>query len=344
MTIRFAAGIKEETCSRPLRFLWWNVQDLAHFTPRMQAIERWPKSPDEYAAKLARVSEVIRSSSEKNGTPELVALAEVTLEAAADLKRTLFPEHRLLSLDSVPDNPDFHVAVLFPNDSAFQEVAPFVAFDVPETTRPMAVLDYVKNGEQIRFISAHWTAPFNTAGERYQEELATQLRGYIHDFVHSENTGNSRHVVLMGDFNAEPFQVLQHHFGATRSRARARSRRHYSDKAVRRIRLYNCGWRLLGENLPHSPDAHARSVAGTAYWQRENTWHTWDQILVSGTLLTSKRPYLSEDSVKVIADGILLNEEGLPQKFAWNDGNPIGVSDHLPTIGTIMLDASPEKK
>jgi hypothetical protein len=49
-------------------------------------------------------------------------------------------------------------------------------------------------------------------------------------------------------------------------------------------------------------------------------------------------PYLDEVSIRVLTSPLLLDPEGKPSLFQWANGNPTGVSDHLPLFGRIVLE------
>jgi hypothetical protein len=111
---------------------------------------------------------------------------------------------------------------------------------------------------------------------------------------------------------------------------------HYSDREVRRPRLYNASWRLLGETAPH-PTTNG-STAGTYYSTSERTWHTFDQVIVSGGLLTTTPPFLDEASVRVLNARDYLSKGGRVERFQSLNGIANnGVSDHLPVYGYIQM-------
>jgi hypothetical protein len=317
-----------------VRFLWWNVQDCAHFERSRARQRRWPKSRGEYAAKLDRIVDIISRCQKSFGPIELVGLCEITRIAAEELRDRLFPDSEVFSLDNSPSDPDFHVAFIYPRNKLYKPVGPLAAFEVPETTRPMAVLELFQEDHRIRFIGAHWTPGFDENALLYQGRLAATLRGHIFEFMKSADESKG-HVVVMGDLNSEPFWAAGDELGGIRSRVRARIREHPTDNAVRRVRLYNCGWRLLGECNPHN--LGERDVAGTYFRESHKTWHTFDQVIVTPSLLSPARPYLAEEHVGVYHDIPLLNENGEPRKFYWNEGNPTGFSDHLPITGAIAV-------
>jgi len=68
----------------------------------------------------------------------------------------------------------------------------------------------------------------------------------------------------------------------------------------------------------------------------ESHWRTFDQVLVTGGLLSATPPYLDEARLRVHHDtGKLV--DGLPAKFRRANGVVEGLSDHLPLSGVIVL-------
>jgi endonuclease/exonuclease/phosphatase family metal-dependent hydrolase len=320
-----------------LRFLWWNVQSFAHFDESKRAMTRWPSTPEAYLTKLERVTRVIRGYIEEFEMPDVFGVAEITQVAATALRDAVFPGYKVLSLDLIPANPSHQVAILYRNIPQFSEVDPITTAYTPRSTRPMAAIDFNQQDQRMRVIAAHWTAPFDDESRRNQEKLAAQLQHHVYENLHNDVGDTiSRHALVMGDFNNEPYDIMQSHFQTTRSRTRSRTPLHYYDEDVARVRLYNCAWKLLGERVPHV-GAPCLDVAGTYYSSKDREWHTPDQFLVSGSLLSHTRPFLTEDSVMIYVNDNLVDDVGRPQSFAWSEAESSGVSDHLPVSAVILL-------
>jgi hypothetical protein len=189
----------------------------------------------------------------------------------------------------------------------------------------------------LRVYACHWTARFSDESYHHRADVARYLNGEIYDFLRAAPPGNRHHAVVVGDFNEEPFGLLEERFHATRDRGNSRRREHYTDQDVKRIRLYNCAWRWLGELRPHLGGKPDGEVAGTYYWREKKCWRTLDQVIVTGTLLTDQVPYLDESHLEVLVSPSLVGNDNRPQQFRWNNGNPEGISDHLPVRGRIIL-------
>ncbi len=267
-----------------------------------------------------------------------MAFAEITNKAAADLRNRLFPAHEVFSLDDL-DRAARQVAFFYRKGDRFEEQPKVVVGGLPRGTRPMATLDYVLPRQRIRFYACHWTARFDDRSEHHRSDLARHLNGEIYRYLRKETAGQEvRHVVVLGDLNEEPYgKVLEQRFYASRDRARSQGRPHYTDADMERVHLYNCAWRFMGEQRPHSGETPQDDAAGTHYWEREKTWHTLDHVIVSGGLLTNDVPYLDEASLGVVAGPTVWGPDGKPLKFEWGNGAAVGMSDHLPIYGRIVL-------
>lgn len=325
-----------------LNFIWWNAYNFAHFDIKRAGKPRWPASPAEFDEKLRRVEMVLTAVNQD--TPlQLIALAEVTDEAAIAIRDRLFPGFKVFSVDSlIHETSDFHVAIIYNPSVGFGEEDILIPSNIPRTTRPMATVAFRAATHLIRFYACHWTARFDENSARSRIMSAAYLNEQIYDFLHPAVAQGARHVVILGDLNEEPYgNPIDNHIFSHRDRAYSK-REHYSDRDIKRARLYNCAWRLLGEHNAHPIRNNEREMAGSYYREDDKTWHTFDQVIVSGSLLGNLPPYLDESSLKIVSSSnmfpdSLLDDDKLPYKFVWNNGNPKGVSDHLPIFGRLIL-------
>lgn len=320
-----------------IRFAWWNVNNFAHFDTARVGENRWPLVPEAYEAKCARVDAALRHLIDSNA-PDILGLGEITSGAAEDLRARLFPDYQLVYPDAAPGSA-FQVAVLY-RGGGFRRRLPLLANDVPRTTRNMAVVDYTQAGHCVRFIFCHWTA-FGKDSERNRERLAETVAVHAYEFLNkSRRTANVPHVVVLGDLNTEPFgDIFLDRLHASRDRDYSRQRVHWSDRDVRRIRFYNASWRLLGERHPHDLNS-PQHWAGTYYNAGDRVWHTYDQLLVTGSLLGGIPPYLEESSFGITLLPGCLGANGKPEAFTWLNGVANGLSDHLPLTGRIVFPES----
>lgn len=107
------------------------------------------------------------------------------------------------------------------------------------------------------------------------------------------------HVVLVGDLNTEPFDA-ELSADLPTSRSRDVVQRHARRAGTDDLLLYNPSWRLLGEQRPWT-GTMLPSLAGT-YTTRQrvpSSWRTFDQLLVSSSLLSTQGWVLREDALKI---------------------------------------------
>ena len=276
------------------------------------------------------------------GIPEILCLGEVTREAAEGLRDRVLPAYRVASLDVKADKPTLQVAILYKADSAdltYREQLPISAPRTPRGTRPMAVLDVSTGTHTIRVIACHWQARMDEQGsKKVRFRAADHLAGLCHDFINERPGLND--VAIVGDLNEEPFEENLDTLNAHRHRGRSQGKAHWADHDVKRTHLYNTSWRLLGEKHPHpAADAHDLSMqnaAGTYYWEEEQSWRHFDQLIVSGGLLQPTVPYIDEAEIGVVSSPAFLTD-GLPIGFTRDAGKYRGVSDHLPLFAKIHI-------
>jgi hypothetical protein len=137
---------------------------------------------------------------------------------------------------------------------------------------------------------------------------------------------NVAHALVVGDFNANPFDPALVTASAFNSVMDAReARKGY--KTVQRKQygyFYNPMWNLLGDHTPGPP----ASFFYDAHTQEELQWHMVDQVLISPSLID----YVDVSRIRLL-DAIgphqLITPQGRPQKKLF--------SDHLPLYFELKL-------
>lgn len=290
-----------------IRLAWWNVG----LSPRRKKKNR-PSGTN-----FETVIEILRGllSSEE---VDLVALGEVSPKDAEDLYRRLdMPLRTFIDQESGTG-----IAALF-KSSSLQLVEHRVlteAYVDKELKRGCRL--YIETADctlSFYLFLCHW--PSRMVGEqsaREREELATGLTRHLRDL-----RGASRDpVIIMGDFNDEPFdRSLSDRLLGSRDRSLVKKR-----SAL----LYNPFWRLLGERQDIRNESNRRLAAGTYYYSSHQLtrWFTFDQALVSGSLLGGKTWTLNESGVGALQTPVLLRE-GARMRSGF---------DHLPIAITLVKD------
>jgi hypothetical protein len=149
--------------------------------------------------------------------------------------------------------------------------------------------------EQLHIYILHWPSRLWCAEDSaIRDTFGVRLRDSIEDFKKHYSFPSSPQIILLGDFNDEPFnKSLAGHLLATRDRTLAKD----SD-----LFFYNPFWRHLGETSPHSRGLRSDSICGT-YFHRTGTetkWRTFDQIIVSSSFLNDDRWYIDEKYTSIL--------------------------------------------
>jgi endonuclease/exonuclease/phosphatase family metal-dependent hydrolase len=326
---------------RYLRFAWWNLHDFAHFDRNRRSHPRWPQRKSHHTTKRDRV---LAALDELFGTdyPDLLALCEITREAAVDLRNSLPAGFNLIVPPPLPRDDGFQVAVFFRPAAGLTEELPLLPFDeedVTEETRPMLVAHCSVPGHVIRFVACHWTALDVPSSSVARQRLADVLRRNTYEFLDpaTRPTGRLHHIVVLGDLNEEPTAPLfDERLTASRDRASSRET-HWRDREVRRVRLYNAAWRFLGEREPHGlVGPQPPDISGT-YFGAQKGWRTLDQVLVTEGLLSTNPPFLDETQTRIMSTPLMRDSAGRPVPFEPTAATAPGVSDHFPIVGRITL-------
>ena len=164
--------------------------------------------------------------------------------------------------------------------------------------------------DALDVVVVHWPS-------HLREEQGPQ-RGHMAASLYREFR-RSRDVVIVGDFNDEPFSdALSERLAAYRDRDLVR---------IKEEAFYNPFWRWLGERQHVEDEGGGRLPAGTHFYKRGplSRWFTYDQIVVSSALLGRSIWNLVEGATSVL----------LPEALLQEDGTMRGGFDHLPIATTL---------
>lgn len=183
----------------------------------------------------------------------------------------------------------------------------------------MAVADY---DSPVHIFLSHWTN-VRDCHEADRQHLGIRLRYEVDTILLSDN---SAPVILLGDYNAEPFaDSLTTGLSSTRDMTRVRKKP---------LLLYNPFWRHLGEakSYKHGVDSTTKNRCGTYYYKSGSItrWHTFDQMLFSSCFIGGNAWHLNEELTGIIDTPELFNLViDAKQKF-----------DHLPIISVLEKEIS----
>lgn len=319
------------------RVCFWNVQNLFE----VGAVARGPQSHAEMSAKLARIGEVLTGAfgPAASDLPDVIGLAEVQTEQLAGAVANRLPEpYSLVWSPPPPGQLQTGLGLLVRRGVANHsrwvgEYRPSIG------SRPRIMLAEVQlalpNAPTALIAVNHWKSRMNHAGsamtpEQDRNETATWLGELL------AKRDKYDPVIIMGDFNAEPWEPPFGEF-------RLRGKRTFSGalwSGSTPAYLYNTAWRFAAE-----PDFwENRLAAGNTYREsRPKNTHTGsdsllDQLLVSRGLLRNGPLTLVEGSVQYVTAppaGRHSNRGNLqPDRWAFNSqgGTGDGAADHFPLI------------
>tara|TARA_R100000655_G_scaffold79128_1_gene118539 strand:+ start:3010 stop:3906 length:897 start_codon:yes stop_codon:yes gene_type:complete len=291
-------------------FLWWNTS----LSPARG--ESANSSHKDYA--IAKLNFLI----EELGI-DFLALGEVSESDVAMLKENCtHTNYELLNGCEKAGRTKFDSCILY--DSSifeFKEIENITYSKAGQTLKVGQRYSFLFSSEMlpIHFFVSHWPSRHRTGkGAPNRATLGERLRDAVDEIL--ENYGEEALIVLLGDYNDEPFDVsMSDHLLATRDRELVRKKPRL---------LYNPFWRHLGHSGPKSHDLGEPLVDGGTYYYKSDPycrWRTFDQIIVSSKLLDETGWHINEEFTKS------LRIEGFGAKIL--DRNE--KFDHFPVISAI---------
>ena len=315
---------------------WWNVENLFNVKndpDRSEKLERTLGSElDGWTApvltkKLHQLGSLIRQMNGGIG-PDILGVCEVenakVLDKLIAQLSLLGRAYAVVHADS-QDNRGIDVAFIY--DAAKYDVNPDEVFNHfilrRNATRDLLHASvYTKpDGHRLVLIGNH--GPSRSGGEASSEPyriMAAETLAYFHERILEEN-GEGQSIVVMGDFNDEPFnRSLLEYALSERQERRVKSLR------TRNPYLLNLTWPLMGLGL------------GTHYYS--GLPGMLDQILVNRPLLRDNSAIqIDLDSFEILAFPEMVASGGSPKRFG-RPSSPSsfddqGFSDHFPIAVTL---------
>lgn len=254
---------------------------------------------------------------------DLLALAEVTPELAARIRIGCESHARLrLAVDDRPLPTGRHLGIIY-NADRMHVISERKLGDMWDGRFLSGGLHLellaLPSHQPLHVIAMHWYSKMIGDNAARRSALGFTLQKEVESLKGS--------VVLLGDFNDEPYNDALHS-ALLGTRDRNLVRRNSS-------RLYNPFWRHLGERQPMEQESEGRLPAGTYFGATSTTdWHTFDQALVSAPVLTGPGWVLLEEQTGIWQRPPLLTEKGRIK----------GDFDHFPIYVTFSFQPEVEDK
>jgi len=270
-------------------------------------------------AKLLNISKVILSASGWN-VPDIIMFSEIenrnVLEKLIKDTPLKTVPYKIIHKES-PDHRGIDVALIYNSERFFPleyNYYPLLVNNKPLNTRELLYVSGVLNGtDTLHIFGNHWPSRYSGFLETksLRKAAATLLRTKV-DEINSKY--RSPKVVILGDFNDNPEDE------SVSETLEARK----VEQPIVDSRLYNLFYNF------------DRTDRGTLKFQSQ--WFIFDQVIVSGSLLTAKTGVFARpENAKVIELPFLLEED---QKFGgkkpfrtyYGFSYNSGFSDHLPVL------------
>lgn len=316
----------------PLHVAFWNLENLFDIetAPRIEKLQKtvggalvgWDATLLD--AKLGQLSKIVRAMNEGRG-PDILCVCEVestavlaklTARIAADGGR----KYKIAHADT-NDNRGIDVAFLYDGKVAKTKKSGMFQHWIVKryATRELFQVNFTLGDRKLVCVGNHW--PSRTSGQ-YESEpyrmTAGETLAYWIERIHEEQ-GKDVAVVVLGDFNDEPFnRSITEYALATPDAARvgsARSQNNY---------LLNLMWPI------------AASGRGTHFY---DGWNTLDQIMVSRGIVTGKSGWKVGSEAKVEATTIMgSGANQTPKRFGIKpkERDTDGFSDHFP-VSVVLI-------
>jgi len=314
---------------------FWNVQNL--FEPGVVA--RGPQSVDEFDSKLKNLSQALNQFVDGDGA-DLLGFAEIQSETnLQQLAAKLQNGPYLQAWESAGIAQQTGLGVLA-REAIFSNIQ---IVDVQRPTvfaRPRVILvrcELRSIQEPFWLVLNHWKSRLPSSPIS-DEDDRRQTADWLGQRLAQESRASS--VIVVGDFNAEPFEAP---FGDLRLRGgRTFSSARWAGATP--AYLYNAAWKFLSEPAdsdaalaPGYKESRPKSTHG------EDSPSMFDHLLVSGAVLQGGLLTLVERDIHYPAIDLLTSRHKRGGKLipsSWHYVSPgeySGTSDHLPLVAKFLV-------
>ena len=310
-----------------INLAWYNLENLFEPGQHPEYGRSWTEN--RYNRKVQHLASVIADLHGGEG-PDLLGVCEVQSERVLDDLIAALPNSGAYAVAHA-DSPDVRMIdvgfIYRPHVLSFVDATPYnIRKRYP--TRDVLDVTFRVNANDVRLhaVGNHWPSRSggHYASEPYRILVAENVAWIVDGHYQEDPDAN---VVLMGDFNDDPFSrsVLEYLY-AIRNKERVQARR---NSRTSRPYTYNLSWPLMHQSTPGSYH----------YSSEPDAWLMFDQIMVSKGLLTGRNGLEVRDESMAIHRPPHIRQGAKPFKFRRkSDGSWWeGYSDHFPVTAVIDI-------
>lgn len=326
---------------------WWNLENLFDEQNSPSRIPWLQKEMNNYLKewtqevldkKISNLASIISQLNENRG-PDLMGFCEIENRHVIELLVTkLAGLGRNYDIVHKEMNDQRGIDIAFIYDKAHFNLGsdPVFSLEIMKRTATRDLLQVgfktITKGNEIIIIGNHW--PSRSAGQYESEPFRMMVGENLSYWLRriAEIKGETMPVLLMGDFNDEPFNRSLTNYAMsvdnTVKISNARKPSADSHITVRVPYLYNLMWKLLGE--------------GRFTFMFEGDGNMIDQFLVNRAIALPTGNRFKVEAVNIIDNvpGLVKGEYKAPVKFGapskGSEYNPLGYSDHFPITLTLV--------
>jgi hypothetical protein len=271
---------------------------------------------EKYHKKLANMAYAVSRIAKDYGGAVAIGVSEIgnrkvleDLIATGELKGK---NYAVVHYDS-PDRRGVDVGLLY-NPDIFKVMSSY-AYPYRHPTNPdfrtrdQLLVSGTLAGEPFHIIVNHWPSRYGGGSSGILREYAAALSKHIADSIRTADPAAK--IVIMGDLNDDPTDKSVKNVLKAKRTA----------KETQEGDLFNAMWPLFD-----------KGIGSLAY---QGTWNLFDQIIISGNLLTKDRSKLSFYQARIFNEDFLTDKEGQYKGYPMRTfrGNTFvnGYSDHFPT-------------
>lgn len=278
-----------------LKLAWWNTA----LSPAARSASS-KANMENYATICDHIKKLIMEKS-----CDLVAICEVSTEDVAHIN-TYLDTHltnlKVLDLTSDLGRSRFDIAVIYNSSKIKVSHQYYLTKAMTGSTVKAAQLveiDNLDDNSKIQLYLCHWASRIIGDGEKRRIAAANVVYSSAKELMSEDQD-----VIVMGDFNDNPYdESILINLNSTRC--------HDSVRNYPKEIFYNPFWRSVvsDKKYDHLVDNDTFRSGTHRYKQFQGTvWHSYDQIMFSGSFLGTGVWHLNEESTKVIDDIGFIND------------------------------------